>query len=66
MPRIINQNPSPEVEKQVICRQSCGATVAYVPKEVQRIDGTDYGGGPDGCTYITCPSCRARIVLTSW
>lgn len=51
--------------KAVSCT-NCATIVRYTESEVKRIDGTDYGGGPDGCTYITCPKCSKRITLTSW
>lgn len=52
-------------EQRCSC-QHCGAEVAYVKNEVQRRDGTDYGGGPDGCEWIVCPGCHNNITLRSW
>ena len=63
--RIVETRPSPEVEKEVVCR-SCGATIAYVPNDVKRRDGIDYSGGPDGEEYFSCPSCKKKIVIRSW
>jgi predicted RNA-binding Zn-ribbon protein involved in translation (DUF1610 family) len=63
--RIVNPGPDASVEKQVIC-PNCGTTIAYVPNDVKSRSGIDYGGGPDGSTWIVCPSCRKQIVLSSW
>ena len=65
MARIIDPTPSPEVEKKVVCR-GCGATIAYVPNEIKSRHGTDYSGGPDGCTWVDCPNCTKPIILSSW
>lgn len=51
--------------KRVTC-SGCASIVEYTQNEVKEINGRDYGGGPDGCTYITCPQCQKRITLTSW
>ena len=63
MARILSQIP--RREKTCVCN-NCGHTVAYVPKDVQRYEGVDYSGGPDGCEYLICPGCSKRIVLRSW
>jgi hypothetical protein len=65
MPRVIKE--APIVEKQVVCKH-CGRTIAYVNNDVQTYSGTDYGGGPDGQTWVNCPGddCGKRIILSSW
>jgi len=52
-------------KKRCTC-QACTAIVEYKPNEVQRRDGYDYSGGPDGEEYIRCPDCKQKIVLRSW
>ncbi len=63
MARVIGK--SKQVEKRCTC-QGCGSIVAYLPNEVKRRDGVDYGGGPDGDESIPCPNCGARIILRAW
>lgn len=65
MVRIIDEGPDPSVVKKVICK-NCGAKLEYVPNDVKEYSGTDYGGGPDGHTWIDCPKCQKRVVLRSW
>ena len=65
MVRIVKIEPSPEVVKQIVCR-SCGATLEYLPLEVQSRHGTDIGGGPDGCEWINCPNCNKQVIIKSW
>jgi len=64
MARIVKEVP--KVTKRVVCRGGCGSTIEYVPNEVQRRDGHDYSGGPDGEEYVTCPSCGKKAIIRSW
>lgn len=57
--------PRPDDYKKVRCG-SCKHKIAYVPKEVQRYEGRDYSGGPDGREWIICPQCGEDITLKSW
>jgi hypothetical protein len=66
MPRVVDPKPSPKVEKIVLCRDGCGATIAYVPNDVKSYSGSDYSGGPDGHEWIVCPNCRKRIIIRTW
>lgn len=63
MARVIEDVP--RVEKRTVCN-GCGRTIAYVPNEVKRHEGTDYGGGPDGRKWIDCPACGDMITLERW
>lgn len=63
--KIVRTEPSPEVVKQVVCK-SCGVTLEYLPVDVQRYHGTDYGGGPDGREWVKCPNCNKDVTLKSW
>lgn len=63
MAKVIGQDP--DHIKKVSCR-NCASVVEYTRREIVRVDGTDYGGGPDGCNYIICPECKERILLESW
>lgn len=49
----------------VSCRK-CAAKIEYVENEVQEYSGRDYSGGSDGHTWVDCPSCGKKIILTSW
>ena len=51
--------------KRCKCK-NCGAKLAYADTDVKEYSGTDYGGGPDGQTWIDCPNCSERVILTSW
>jgi hypothetical protein len=63
MSRIIKQGK--RKEKKVTCRE-CDSTIGYFKEEVQEYSGTDISGGPDGQTWIVCPSCGEKIILSSW
>lgn len=56
-PRIVKLEPDKSVEKTAICRNGCGATVAYVPNDIAR------SGYRDGYTYVICPNCRKEVVV---
>ena len=53
--------------KRVKCDE-CRATIEYLPEEVQRRDGTDYGGGPDGWERVKCPrgTCPGYGYIERW
>ena len=63
--KIIRPDPDPRISKQVVCG-NCGATLEYVPADVKRRDGHDYGGGPDGCEWVDCPQCNDKAIIRSW
>jgi hypothetical protein len=44
----------PPKGKRVTCSE-CGAVIEYLPEEVERRDGTDISGGPDGWKRVKCP-----------
>jgi hypothetical protein len=59
-------SPGPGVVELFVSCKGCGSELGYVPNDVGRHDGTDYGGGPDGNTFILCPQCGKKVILTSW
>lgn len=63
MARII----SPPEEKTVKC-QDCGATITYLPEEVQRYSGRDISGGSDGYERVKCPrpGCPGHGYIRQW
>jgi len=63
--KIIDETPDPEVVKRISCKH-CGTRLEYVPADVKRRDGTDYGGGPDGETWVDCPQCGKKAIISSW
>ena len=65
MVKVISTDPAKSVVKEIVCR-NCGATLEYVPSEVLRRDGTDYGGGPDGEEWVNCPNCGKKAIIRSW
>ncbi len=58
--RILNPEPSPEVEKKALCR-NCGIELAYVPMDRKDGKDTDYTGSTDHYSFITCPKCAAEV-----
>ena len=65
MVKILKIDPDKSIAKEVVCR-NCGATLEYVPNEVKSRHGHDYGGGPDGEEWVTCPNCGKKAVIRSW
>lgn len=57
----------PPTGKRVKCRD-CGATIEYMPEEVQEHHGTDYNGGPVGYERVKCPrsGCPGHGYIRSW
>jgi hypothetical protein len=60
MVRIVKVDPHPTVVKEVVCK-GCGATLEYVPNEVQTRTWMDYGGDNNIVDYITCPNCNKEV-----
>jgi hypothetical protein len=63
MAEVIGQAQS--VAKNVTCH-GCGAVVRYYRNDIQRYEGRDISGGPDGREWIVCPGCSKQITLRSW
>lgn len=51
----------------VVCN-SCKATLAYEPHEIERYNGKDISGGPDGYERVKCPrrGCEGYGYIRSW
>lgn len=62
MVTVVSTNPHPSVIKEAICR-NCGATLNYVPKDVQSQYYRDYGGGGDTDYWINCPPCGNKVTV---
>jgi ribosomal protein S27E len=60
MVTIVKLAPHPDVVKEVVCK-GCGATLSYVPNEVQTRTWMDYGGDNNIVDYITCPNCHNEV-----
>lgn len=65
MARVIRKGPSPAVERKVNCR-GCGASIGYTENDIQRCQGRDISGGPDGREWIICPNCGKEITIRTW
>jgi DNA-directed RNA polymerase subunit RPC12/RpoP len=65
MVRIVKVEPHPSVVKEVVCR-SCGATLEYVPKEVQTRTWMDYSGDNNIVDYIACPNCSSEVKVKEY
>jgi hypothetical protein len=46
----------------------CHAIIEYLPEEVERRDGRDIGGGPDGWERVKCPrsGCPGHGYISRW
>lgn len=60
MVTVVSTVPHPSVVKEVVCR-NCGATLNYVPKDIQERKTVDYDGGRDTIYFISCPPCGHEI-----
>jgi hypothetical protein len=58
---------SPPKPKRVKCK-ACEATIEYLPEEVEKRNGIDYGGGPDGWERVKCPrpGCPGHGYIKRW
>jgi ribosomal protein S27E len=57
MVTVVSTVPHPSVVKEVVCR-NCGATLNYVPADIQNKVVGDYTGGKDTYYFIECPPCK--------
>ena len=57
----------PAKGKRVKCRD-CGATIEYMPEEVEAVHGRDMSGGPDGYERVKCPrpKCPGHGYIRTW
>lgn len=62
MVTVVNTIPHPSVVKEVICR-NCGATLQYVPKDIQSHYSRDIDGGGDFQYWINCPPCGNKVTV---
>ncbi|TSC73700.1 MAG: hypothetical protein G01um101444_482 [Parcubacteria group bacterium Gr01-1014_44] len=63
---VISSKPAASVVKKCICK-NCGKKLKYVPKDVVTQNAEDfYMCGTGGMKWITCPSCKERVVLKRW
>lgn len=61
MVTVVSTAPHPSVIKEAICR-NCGATLNYVPKDIQSQYYRDVlGGGGDTEYWINCPPCGSKV-----
>lgn len=65
MVRVVSATPHPTVVKEIICR-NCGATLEYVPADIQTHTSRDYGGGTDVRKYIKCPPCGHEVTISCY
>ncbi len=59
---VVSVVPHPSVVKEVICR-NCGATLQYVPKDIQSRTYKDYDGGSNTDYFINCPPCGEKVFV---
>lgn len=60
---VIHKDPAPSVVKEAVCRSGCGATIGYVPNDVQQDFHSDYLGDKDYYKFVTCPCCHRQIIV---
>ncbi len=58
--RIVEQKPDPSVIRNCICKR-CGVKLEYLPLDVLHKTYSDYGGGSDSMSFITCLQCGNTI-----
>lgn len=56
MVTVVSTEPHHSVVKETVCR-NCGATLRYVPNDIQQKTVGDYTGDRDIVYYIICPNC---------
>jgi len=62
MVTVVSTNPHPSVVKEAICC-NCGATLNYVPKDVQSKFYRDISGCGDTDYWINCPPCGSKVMV---
>jgi ribosomal protein S27E len=62
MVQVVKLEPHPSVVKEVVCR-NCGATLSYVPADVQRETFYDYHGDGETMGFIKCPPCGNKVYI---
>ncbi len=65
MVTVVSTQPHPSVVKEIICR-NCGATLNYVPADIQEKIVSDYGGGRDIFYFIKCPPCGHEVTVKGY
>lgn len=60
MVTVVNAQPHAGVVKEKICR-NCGATLQYVPADIQERTVCDYDGSRDIHRFIRCPKCLSEV-----
>jgi hypothetical protein len=60
--RVIKTEPDESVILRRVCG-TCGATLEFVPLDIQSYQHTDMGGGTDAVKYVECPQCKNRVIL---
>lgn len=60
MVNVVSIVPDASVVKRKVC-WNCGATLEYVPAEVQNGVDCDYTGGRDIYRFIECPNCKEEV-----
>lgn len=65
MVTVVSTVPHPSVVKEVICR-NCGATLNYVPADVQKRTVSDYTGDKDTRYFIKCPPCGHEVIVKGY
>lgn len=62
MVTVVSTKPHPSVVKEVVCK-NCGATLNYVPADIQERKIVDYDGGRDTVYFIKCPPCGNEVFV---
>lgn len=65
MVKVLSTTPHPSVVKEVVCR-NCGATLEYVPNDIQEYKSYDYTGDYDTYKYVKCPPCGNKVHVTRY
>jgi DNA-directed RNA polymerase subunit RPC12/RpoP len=60
MVKVISTDPHRSVVKEIVCK-NCGATLQYVPKDIESERHYDYLGDSDEYRFIKCPPCGNKV-----
>ena len=60
---IVGKDPS--VVKRVTCR-NCGSILEYTPVDEKKDYSSDYTGGRDTYSYISCPCCGKQVITKNY
>lgn len=65
MVTVVSTIPHKSVVKETICK-NCGATLQYVPNDIQSHTYKDISGCSDTDYFILCPPCGHKVIVKGY